>query len=85
MIFTTKMVFLGIEPKESKKSGNQYLMAKFMETEGSSIFEFYVPSDRLKLVTDLGQTDRFSEVGVKLKVSSFNSKAQVDLEGVEEK
>lgn len=82
MEFITKMVYLGYEPKTSKKSGSSYLMGKFMEVETSAVFEFYIPSDRLKLVTDLGTLQRFSEVKVKLSVSSYQGKPQVDIEGV---
>lgn len=82
MIINTKMLYLGLETKSSKKTGASYLLVKMMEKESSSIFEFYVPSDKLTLVTDVGQLQQFNEVGVKLKISSYNNKAQVDLEGV---
>jgi len=82
MNFTTKMRYLGIEPKTSKGTGKAYLLAKFMECESSAIYEFYVPADKLQLVTDLGQLQQFTEIGVKLEMSSYNGKAQIDLFGV---
>lgn len=82
MIFTTKMMYLGFETRTSKKSGSSYLLGKFMERETSAIFEFYIPADKLQLVTDLGQLKPFSEVGVRLVMSSYNGKADINLEGV---
>lgn len=83
MLFNTKMVYLGVQPKESKKSGKQYLMGKFMEVETSMIFEFYIPSDRLALITDLGKVQQFAPVGVKLEMTTYNGNIQVDLVGVQ--
>jgi hypothetical protein len=81
MKFKTKMTYLGFKTGESRKTGNSYLLVSFMD-ENSSIYEFYVPSDRLQLVTDVGQLPKFTEVGVVLGLSSFNNKPQIDLEGV---
>lgn len=83
MIFNTKMVYLGVEPKVSKKSQKSYLMGKFMEAETSSIYEFYIPSDRLELITNLGKVPQFSPVGVKLEMSSYQGNVQVDIVGVQ--
>lgn len=77
-----KMMYLGFETKVSKK-GSSYLMVKFMEQETTSIFEFYVPSDKLNLVTCIGQLKPVTNVKTTLNISSYSSKAQVDLEGVE--
>jgi hypothetical protein len=81
MKFKTKLIYLGFKTANSKKSGNAYLLVSFMD-ENSSIYEFYVPSDRLQLVTDVGQLPKFAEVNVVLALSSFNNKPQIDLEGV---
>lgn len=75
-------MYLGIETKVSQKSGKSYLLAKFMEKETAGIFEFYVPAERLALVTDLGKAQPFTEIGVKIVITSYNNKAQVDLEGI---
>lgn len=82
MLVTTKMMYLGIEPKTSNKTGKSYLMAKFMERETSAVYEFYVPSDKLKLVTDMGQLSQFTEVGVKLEISSYKGEPRIDLHSV---
>lgn len=83
MIFTAKMVYLGVEPKTSKKTQKSYLMGKFMEVESSTIYEFYIPSDRLQLITDLGKVNQFTPVGVKLEMSSYQGNVQVDIVGVQ--
>lgn len=82
MKFNTKMMYLGLETKSSTKTGKSYLLAKFMDIDTNSIYEFYVPADKLVLVTDLGKLKQFTEVPVLLQVSSYNNKAQIDLEGV---
>jgi hypothetical protein len=82
MHLNTKMIYLGFEPKVSKK-GTSYLLGKFMDIESSSIYEFYIPSDKLQLVTDLGQLQQFAEVGVKLVVTSYNGKADINLDAVQ--
>jgi hypothetical protein len=79
----SKLMYLGFETKESKKSGNTYLLAKFMEQETAAIFEFYVPSDRLQLVTAIGQSKPFSELKINLEITSFNGKPDVNLVGIE--
>lgn len=83
MKVVSKLMYLGYETRSSKKSGNSYLLAKFMEQETSSIFEFYIPADKLTLITDLGKIKPFTEVKTTLGISSFNNKANVDLEGVQ--
>jgi hypothetical protein len=82
MKFKTKMMYLGFKTAQSKKSGNSYLLVNMMDTETSGIYEFYVPADRLQLVTDIGQLQQFTPVNVMLGMSSFNNKPQIDLEGV---
>jgi|GraSoiStandDraft_45_1057281.scaffolds.fasta_scaffold07519_4 hypothetical protein len=77
-----KMIYLGYEAKTSSKSGKSYLMAKFMYQETSSIYEFYIPSDKLQLVTTIGQIKPFSEVNAVLAISSFSGRINVDLEAV---
>lgn len=82
MEITTEMMYLGFETRQSKKSGSEYLLVKLMEVASSSIYEFYVPRDRLQLITDLGQLQAFNPAKVKLQMSSFNNKPQIDLVGV---
>lgn len=84
MIINTPFNYLGFESRTSNKSGNQYLLVKFMEMSTSAVFEFYVPSDRLAVVTAVGKLKPFQEVMVGLKLSSFNGKPQIDLEKVGE-
>jgi hypothetical protein len=82
MNFKVKLMFLGAgEPKESKKSGNTYYLPKFMEMKTNSIFEFYVPSDKIQLVTDMAKVQPMTETEVILSLTSFNNKPQVDLAG----
>lgn len=83
MKVVTEMMYLGYETKVSTKSGNSYLLAKFMETETSNIFEFYVKAEKLQLITDLGQSKPFTPKKVILNIFAYNNKAQVDLEGIE--
>jgi hypothetical protein len=82
MIFTTKMIYLGVEPKTSKKTGKGYLMAKFMSAE-NSIFEFYINPEKVALVTDLGKMQQFAQTGVKLEMTSYQGNIQVDIVGVQ--
>lgn len=80
----TEMMYLGFESKVSTKSGASYLLAKFMETETSSIFEFYVKAEKVTLITELGKAQPFTPKKVKLSISSYQNKAMVDLEGFEQ-
>lgn len=88
MKFQGQMIFLGMTQQTSKKTGNAYSLAKFMyankENTEQQIFEMYVPSDKLTLTTDLAKLTMFTPVCVTMKMSSFNGKAQVDLEKVEQ-
>lgn len=77
------MMYLGYEMKESKKSGNRYLLVKTMDTESSSIYEWYVSGDRMEVTTTVGALKPFTPVKVGMKISSFNNKAQVDLENIQ--
>lgn len=83
MKVVTEMMYLGYETKVSNKTGASYLLAKLMEVETSSIYEFYVKADKLTLITELGKAKPFTPLKVKLNIFSFSNKAQVDLEGVE--
>lgn len=77
-----EMMFLGMQEKESKKSGKRYFMAKFMHVSTSEIYEFYVNGEQLTLITNMAKLQVASMVKVGLKISSYQGKAQVDLEGV---
>lgn len=87
MKFKCDMVFLGQEMKESKKTGNSYLLAKFLmsnkDNTAQHVYEMYVPATKLKLTTDLAKLTMLSPVKVILEMSSFNGKPQIDLAGVE--
>lgn len=80
MNFQGKMRYLGLEPKTSKKSGNSYFMAKLMH--GQTILEFYVPADKILLVTELGKTDQFAEIECEFELSAYNGKNEVSLNRV---
>jgi hypothetical protein len=82
MKFKVKMMYLGFKHGQSKKTGNSYLLVNLMDASTGSIYEMYVPADRLQLVTDIGMLKQFTEVEVMLGMSSFNNKPQIDLEGV---
>lgn len=82
MNFEVKLTFLGFETKKSNKTGNPYFLVKFMDVKTSGIYEFYVKGDQSALMTKVGSMKVLSEQVVILKVSSFNGKPQVDLDGV---
>jgi hypothetical protein len=83
MRVVTEMMYLGFESRVSTKSGASYLLAKFMETETSSIFEFYVKAEKVELITGLGKAQPFTPKKVSLAITSFQNKAMVDLVGIE--
>lgn len=77
-----EMTYLGMEQRDSQKSGNRYFLAKFMDGN-SAIFEFYVAGDRVALVTDLAQSAVLTKVKVALALKSYKGKAEVELAGVQ--
>lgn len=83
MIIETKMMYLGFDERESKKTNSRYLLVKMMEMANSSIYEFYVPNDRIAVITSVGELQQFMPVEVTLEMTSFNNKPQIDLVKVE--
>lgn len=83
MQFQNELIFLGNQQRESKKSGKQYYLAKFMNEKTQDVFEFYVPSDKLALVTELAKLKMLSKVCCYFTVSTFNNRAQIDLDQIE--
>jgi hypothetical protein len=75
------MMYLGYESRVSNKTGKSYLLVKTMEN--NQIFEWYVPADKLNLVTSVGQQQPFTEIKCGFEVSSRNMKAELNLEHVE--
>lgn len=82
MNFKVELTFLGIENKVSGKSGKAYFMSKFMDMKTSQIFEFYIPGDKTELASTLMSAKPLSPMPVKLKLSAFNGKPQIDIEGI---
>lgn len=81
MYVTSEVVFLGTVQKESKKTGNPYLLVKVMDTE-QGIFEFYVGVEKLASMK-LSDIQQFSRVTIELNVHmGFGNKIAVDLESI---
>lgn len=83
MKITTELMYLGYESKISQKTGNSYLMVKFVERDSKAVFEFYVKAEQLDLITSLGKCQEFTDVKCKLNIVSNQGKADVRLEGVQ--
>lgn len=80
--FKMEMTFLGMESRESKKTGKGYFLAKFMEMKSQQIYEFYVPGDRIDIAQPLADAKILVPMPVVLKMSAFNGKPQVDIDGI---
>lgn len=75
-------LFLGFQPKQSKKTGNEYLLVSTMlMADGGlpQVFEWYVSRESLALVTAVGQFQPMQQVKVGLEMKSRNNKAEIDL------
>lgn len=83
MKFTGEFIYLGVQTRESKKTGNQYSLVKLLEVKSDEIYEMYVPSDRLQLITNVAQAKKLSKVCAHFEITGFNGKMQVDLVGLE--
>ena len=75
-----KMRYLGFESKVSNKTGKSYITAQMKE--GNSLFEFYVPADKIALITSIGKSEEYSEVIATIGITSYKGDARVDLEAV---
>lgn len=82
MQIKVNMVYLGMEQKESKKTGSAYFMIKLIDPNTDSIFEFYTPQDKVTLISAVAQLQKYMPYSFVLKISSYQGKAQVDLEGL---
>lgn len=82
MKINVDLVFLGAEQKESKKTGATYFLAKLMNTADSQIYDFYIAGSNQMLITDLVKLQPLTPNKFVLKISSYQGKAQVDLEGL---
>ena len=82
MNIVTELMFLGAETKVSK-AGSSYLIAKFVERETTTVFEFFVSAESLGLVTKLASTTPFTDIKCRLAIYSSQGKPAVKLEGVE--
>lgn len=75
-------LFLGFAAKQSKKTGNEYLLVSTMLMGDGGlpqVFEWYVSRESLALVTAVGQCQPMQTVKVGLELKSRNNKAEVDL------
>lgn len=84
MKFQSELIYLGYSIGTSKKTGNSYSLVKLMDQEEGSIFEMYVPADKVGVTTKLDTLQQYTPHKVTFKMSSFNNKPQVDLEDLEE-
>lgn len=83
MKFTGEFIYLGVQTRTSKKSGNEYNLVKILEPKSDEIYEMYVPSDRLKLITNVAAAKKLSKCCCHFEVSGFNGKMNIDLVGFE--
>jgi hypothetical protein len=83
MKFIVNMMWLGLEPKTSKKSGKAYFMAKMMNTETSEIFEMYVSGEDLPLIQKASGVKIGSVKKVSMKLSAYRGEARVDFADIE--
>lgn len=79
-----QMIYLGTEYKVSGKTGNEYMLVKFMNHETSEIFEFYVSGEKVAIKGELSKMQALTPATVMLSISSFQGKPQVDLDGVKQ-
>lgn len=80
MMMKADFIFLGAEQKVSGKTQKTYFMIKLMDMSTSAIYEFYTPETKGELIAKAVQTQMLSQVKATLKLSSYQGKAQVDLE-----
>lgn len=74
------MHYLGVEKRKSKKTGNEYALAKFQKDGSTEVFNFYVGNDDLK--HEIGVLQQFKKYDLKLDLISFKGDAKVDLVGI---
>lgn len=76
------MFYLGVEKRESKKSGNHYAVAKFQkpDAERPEVFGFYVGDESLQ--NEIGVLEQFKKYELILTLSAFNNKPEVRLIGI---
>lgn len=84
MRFKGIMTYLGVQPKTSGK-GKSYFMVKLMDMDTETIYEFYVPSDNVNVVSAFPTLKRFQETEVVLGLNSFNGKTEVMLDSLGKK
>lgn len=77
------MFFLGVEDRQSKKSGNAYQVAKFQQDgEKPEIFSFYVSGQDEGLKNEIGVLRQFQKYDLILSLTGFNGKPEVKLIGI---
>lgn len=76
----TQMVFLGALTKESKKTGNNYTVAKFCHDETQDVYEFFVMNSAI--AEKLEKVPKYVPSAITLKMSSFQGNTRVDLHDV---
>lgn len=83
MKFIVDMMWLGLEPKTSKKTGKAYFMAKMMNTETSEIFEMYVSGEDMPLIQKSSATKIGAVKKIALKLSAYRGEARIDFVDIE--
>lgn len=81
MRIKTKMTYLGKKIGTSKTTGNPYWLVR-MEDDNENMYEWYVPGTANELVAELDKAKKFTEYQVMLELSSYQSKARIDLVGM---
>lgn len=77
------MFFLGVEDRKSKKSGNEYQVAKFQQDgEKPEIFSFYISGQDESLKNEIGVLRQFQKYDLILSLTGFNGKPEVKLVGI---
>lgn len=83
MKFLVNLMWLGLEPKTSKKTGKAYFMAKMMNVESSEIFEMYVSGEDLPLIKKASEVKIGSVKKIALKLSAYRGEARIDFSDIE--
>lgn len=79
-------LFLGFAAKQSKKTGNEYLLVSTMEMQDGGlpqVYEWYVSRESLAIVTSVGSIQPMQPVKVGIEMKSRNNKAELDLVHIE--
>jgi hypothetical protein len=81
MRIKTKMTYLGKKMQTSKTTQSVYFLVR-MEDDNENLYEWYVPATAAELVAEIDKAKKFTEYQVMLELSSYQSKARIDLVGM---